>query len=260
MKVALSLVIITLNEENDIARCIESVPFAQEIIVVDSLSKDKTRDIALKLGAKVIEKQFLGYRAQKQFAIDQATCEWVLSLDADEALSSDLQSEILAHLLNLEFQSRFNGFKMPRLSFYLGRWIRHGGWYPDYQTRLFKKDKGVWTGGAVHESVEVDGSVGKLKGDIHHFVFRDLNEQVNANNEFSSLGSAELLKKAKNFSLLKLVFKPIGKFIECYLWKLGFLDGVQGFIIALGASQSIFLKYAKLWEAKKSGTLRQFNP
>ena len=126
MKLPLSLVIITLNEEAHLARCIESVPFAQEIIVVDSLSKDKTREIALRLGAKVIEKPFMGYREQKQFALDQASCEWVLSLDADEVLSPALQAEILARFLNREDQADVDGYKMPRLSFYLGRWIRQG--------------------------------------------------------------------------------------------------------------------------------------
>ncbi len=247
MKLPLSLVIITLNEEKYIADCIMSVPFASEIIVVDSFSTDKTSEIAQGEGAKVLTQKFLGYRKQKQFALGVATQEWVLSLDADERLSEELQNEISSILGN----PKFNGYRMPRCSFHLGRWIRHGGWYPDYQTRLFRKELAKWSGGEVHEHVVVSGSLGTLKNEIQHFVFSDLADQIETNNEFSSLGARELAKQNRRFSLAKLVFKPMGKFFECYFWKLGFLDGVAGFIIALGAAQSLFLKYSKLWEAQE---------
>ena len=246
LKLMLSLVVITLNEEHNIARCIKSVPFASEVIVVDSFSSDKTKEIAESLGARVIQRPFAGYRDQKQFGLEQATETWVLSLDADEALSPLLQDEIKSTLLNPALDS----YEMPRLSFHLGKWIRHGGWYPDFQHRLFKREKASWTGGDVHEFIKVEGTSGRLKSDLHHYVFRDLDDQIDTNNEFSSLGAKELMRRGAKFSLLRLIFKPIGKFFECYIWKRGFLDGPEGFIIALGASQSTFLKYAKLWESQ----------
>ncbi|MBK9293257.1 MAG: glycosyltransferase family 2 protein [Oligoflexia bacterium] len=244
-KLPLSLVIIAYNEEKNIARCISSAPFASEVIVVDSKSTDKTVEEANKYYAKVYQKEFLGFREQKQFAHNLATLPWVLSLDADEALSDDLRNEIFNLFKN---PHKYDGYKIPRLSFYLGRWIKHGGWYPDYQLRLYKKELATWVGGGVHEKVVVKGNVGVLKKDIHHYVFSNLSEQIKTNNRYSTEGALELNKNSKKFSLLKLIFKPFGKFIECYFYKFGFLDGAAGFIIALGASQSMFLKYAKLWE------------
>lgn len=247
-KLGLSLVVITLNEEKNIARCIQSVPFASEIIVVDSESSDRTTEIAKGLGAQVSLRKFAGYRAQKEFATQQASQEWVLSLDADEALSPELASEIQLELT----RARYEVYRMPRLSFHLGKWIHHGGWYPDYQTRLFKKKAAQWVGGAVHEHVESSYPTGTLKGNILHYVFEDFSDQVHTNNEFSLLGAQALLEKGETFKISKLALKPLGKFLECYLWKRGFLDGAPGFIIALGAAQSLFLKYAKLWEFQKT--------
>lgn len=243
-RLSLSLVIITLNEEKNIERCIRSVPFASEVIVVDSFSRDRTAEIAASLGAKVLAREFMGYREQKQFALEQATQEWVLSLDADEALSVELQYEIPLLLHRPEV----DGFRIPRCSFHLNRWIRHGGWYPDYQSRLFRRQSGSWAGGQVHEHVQIQGRIETLTHDLQHFVFTDLEDQIDTNNEFSTLGALELQKKGERFSALKLVFRPLGKFLECYVWKKGFLDGVPGFVIALGAAQSLFFKYSKLWE------------
>lgn len=244
-KLPVSLVIIALNEEKNIERCIRSVPFASEVVVLDSHSTDKTVELANSLGAKVYQKEFMGYRLQKQYAHDLAKQPWVLSLDADEALSVDLKNEIIA-LFGKTLVC--DGYKMPRLSFHLGRWIKHGGWYPDYQLRLYKKQNASWMGGEVHEKVELKGHLGILKNNIEHFVFENLTEQIKTNNRYSSQGALDLFKKSKKFRIVKLVFKPLGKFIECYFVKLGFLDGAAGFIIALGAAQSMFLKYAKLWE------------
>lgn len=245
MSESISLVIIAFNEERNIERCIKSVPFARQIIVVDSFSKDQTSEKAKALGAKVFQKEFLGFREQKNYALSLASESWILSLDADEALSVELAEEISNVLKN---PSEFDAYKMPRLSFHLGRWIKHGGWYPDYQTRLFKKSAAKWSGGEIHEYVEVKGKVGVLKNNLQHFVFENIFDQIKTNNKYSSHGAIQLFKTDKSFSLLKLVFKPFGKFFECYFWKLGFLDGAAGFIIALAAAQSMFLKHAKLWE------------
>jgi glycosyltransferase involved in cell wall biosynthesis len=247
----ISLVIITLNEDENITRCIESVPWADEVIVLDSESKDKTREVASSLGAKVVTQKFLGFRDQKQKVTDLAKNDWVISLDADEALSLALSEEILHAFDTTPIQ---DGYRMPRLSFHLGRWIKHGGWYPDRQLRFFNRKKAKWVGGHVHERVECDNknSVGTFKNNILHYVFKDLKHQVDANNRYSSLGAQDLFDRKKKFNILKLIFKPISKFLETYLWKLGFLDGLPGFVISVGASYSVFLKFAKLKELEQS--------
>ncbi len=243
----ISLVVITLNEEQNIARCIQSVPWAAEVIVVDSGSQDKTIEIAKSFGAKVVQQEFLGFRKQKQLATDLAQNDWVLSLDADEALSPKLSQEILDNFDHLTK----DGYFMPRLSFHLGKWIRHGGWYPDLQLRLFNKNKCQWVGGQVHEKVECKNA-GYFKNDIHHFVFRDLAHQVQTNNRYSTLGAQELFQQKKRYSFFKLILKPVSKFIETYILKLGFLDGHAGFVISIGAAYSVFLKFAKLRELEAS--------
>ncbi len=247
----ISLVIITLNEESNIARCIASAPFVSDILVLDSGSTDQTVELAKGLGARVIVEPWRGYFKQKLRATELAEQDWVLSLDADEALSPELAEEIRA----LEFSegsdlSGVDGFEMPRLSFHMGRWIRHGGWYPDRQLRLFHRGRAQWSGGMVHERVRAE-RVQRLRGDIHHYVFKDLSDQVQTNNEYSSLGAEDLRQRGKSFSLLKLLLKPWSKFFETYLLKGGFRDGLPGFIISVGASYSVFLKFAKLWESEQ---------
>ena len=251
MGTKISVAIITFNETLNIKRCIDSVDFADEIIVVDSLSSDDTCDIAREFGTKVkiIEQKFLGHIKQKQLAVDNCTNEWILSLDADEEVSVELKDEIL-NLLESPFE--YDAYIMPRVSFHLGRWIRHGGWYPDAKIRLFNKNKAHWGGYNPHDKVIVDGSVGKLKGDLQHYVFDDLRHNIDTNNSYSSIMATDLDKNGKKFSYLKLFLKPLGKFLEVYIYKRGFLDGMAGFIIAVGASYSMFLKFAKLWEIQKS--------
>ncbi|MBT4762667.1 MAG: glycosyltransferase family 2 protein [Bdellovibrionaceae bacterium] len=246
-KIPISLVIITLNEENNIARCIQSVPFADEVIIVDSGSSDKTLEIAESLGAKISFEKWQGFYHQKNKATELAKNDWVLSLDADEALGEDSQNEIL-DLMSGKLE--YDGYIFPRLSFHLGRWIWHGGWYPDKQLRFFNKNKCHWKNTNVHEHV-VGENIKLLKKPILHYVFKDLAHQVDTNNRYSGLGTQDLISKNKKFSLFRLVTKPISKFIECYFFKRGILDGMPGFIIAVSASYSIFLKFAKLWEYEK---------
>lgn len=244
MKLPISLVVITLNEESNLARCLESVPFADDVLVVDSFSKDKTADIAQKMGARFLQKAWQGYGEQKTFANSQAKHDWILSLDADEALSPELQAEILARFSELNPET---GYEFPRRSFHLGRWIDHGGWYPDYQLRLFHRQHSSWSTAALHEKVQVK-SKERFRSDLLHWVFIDLSHQVLTNDRYSGLGAQNLLSKGRRFSLLKLIYKPWVKFIEAYLVKQGFRDGLPGFIIAVGAGYSIFLRHAKLWE------------
>ena len=245
----LSLAIICLNEEANLERCVRSVPFADEVVIIDSGSTDGTLQIARSLGAKVFIEEWQGFRDQKRIATNRCRYEWVLSLDADEALSQEAAKEI-ERLLGSDDLGRATGYELPRLTWNLGRWIRHGGWYPDRQLRLYDRRESRWEGGThVHERVE-SRVVGQLQHPIHHWPFKNLADQVETNNRYSGLGARELQRKGKKFSVIKLVFKPVSKFLETYLIKKGFLDGMPGFIIAVGASYSIFLKYAKMWERK----------
>lgn len=243
----ISLAIICLNEAQNIERCIRSVPFADDVVVVDSGSTDGTREIAERAGARVFNIAWRGFRDQKRAATELCQHEWVLSLDADEALSVEAAHAIEALLADPSLD-QFDGYESPRLSFNLGRWIRHGGWYPDRQLRLYHRQRAQWQGGEhVHERVEAR-RVRRLDSPILHWPFPDLSEQVSTNNRYSTLGAKNLQTKGEQFSLLKLCLKPISKFLEVYFIKLGFLDGLAGFVIAVGAAYSVFLKYAKLWE------------
>ena len=247
--------IISLNEEANIGRCIASVPFADDIVVVDSFSHDRTKEIAESFGAKVHLEKWHGFCEQKVLATRLAKNNWIISLDADEALSRNAQVEIL-ELINRgmkgnEVELDADGYRLPRLSFHMGQWIRHGGWYPDYQLRFFNRKKAEWRAGHLHERVYAN-RVETLKGEILHWPFSDIADQVQTNNRYSGLGAQDLFDKAKKFGYFKLVFKPISKFVETYFIKLGLLDGFAGFVISVGAAYSVFLKFAKLRELESA--------
>lgn len=246
-KLEFSLVIIAKNEEKNLKRCILSVPLAKEVIVVDSQSTDRTVEIAASLGARVLQKEWQGFGAQKKWAASQASFDWILSLDADEEASPEFLAELQERFSSLDPQAVY---AIPRVSFHLGRWIRHGGWFPDFQGRLFNRKSSQWNEDALHEKV-VGARRLEFASPLRHYVFRDLSHNVVTNDRYSSLGAQDLHKRGKRFSVLKLVFKPWIKFIECYFFKLGFLDGLPGFIIAVGAAYSIFLRWAKLWELER---------
>ena len=243
-KLPISLAVITLNEEANIERCIRSVPFVDDVIVVDSYSTDRTKEIAEKCGARVLQEKWRGFGPQKAFATENAKNSWVLSLDADEALSPELAKEILEKFSSLDPEA---GYLVPRKSFHLGRWIMHGGWYPDFQLKLFNKDKSRWNSASLHEKVQVKKEL-KLNSPVLHWVFKDLSHQVITNDRYSTLGMNQLEAQGKKFSYFKLFTKPPTKFIETYIFKGGILDGMPGFIISVGAAYSVFLKYAKHWE------------
>lgn len=243
----LSVTIITFNEERNLQRCIESVKhWVQEIIVVDSGSTDNTCAIAKEMGAKVIQNTFQGYGQQKNFAHQQATHDWVLNLDADESVSPELALEIQTELS--KNSNQFAGYLIPRLSYYLGRWIRHGGWYPNRLIRLYNRKKSTWSEPDVHEACIVQGPVMPLKRDLLHWPFTNIREQIETNLKFSKLGAQTLVKKGVRPSLFLLLAKPVGKFLETYVFKMGFLDGLAGFIISVNAAHSMFLKYSTLFE------------
>jgi glycosyltransferase involved in cell wall biosynthesis len=246
----LSVVIITFNEERNIGRCLESVKdIADEIVVLDSFSTDKTREICESYGVKFIEHAFEGHIKQKNFAISQATYTHQLSLDADEALSEELKAEIRKVKDNWDA----DGFRMNRLSNYCGKWIRHSGWYPDTKLRLYNSGKGRWTGMDPHDKYELEqgSSIGKLKGDILHYTYYTIEEHILQANKFSSIAARELIEKGKPIYFFKIFLNPIAKFIRNYILHLGFLDGYYGFIICQITANETFLKYIKAWQMRR---------
>lgn len=238
----ISATIITLNEERNIPRVIESLRCCDEIVVIDSGSDDRTAEIAAKLGAKVVETHWRGYAGQKNFASEHATHDWILSLDADEALSEALEGEL--------WQIKKNGpdcdaYTMPRMAQYLGRWILHSGWYPDRKVRLFDRRKAKWVGDYVHESVRVNGRVGHLKENLLHFTCDSLSEHLRTMDRYTTLAAAQIIDQRRKVVWSDLVVNPAWTFFRTYFLQRGFLDGTEGLAIAYMAAIYNFLKYAK---------------
>ncbi|MFZ8933455.1 MAG: glycosyltransferase family 2 protein [Bacteriovoracaceae bacterium] len=246
----LSAVIITLNEASNIARAIKSVRFADEIIVIDSFSTDGTQQIAKKYGAKVIEHEFLGYGKQKNLAITHCQGEWILSIDADEEVTDQLKDSILKSIQS----SRYQAYIIGRRTQFCGKWIYHGGWYPDKLLRLFKKDYADWTEPHVHEELlpKKGTSISELSGHLNHYSFPSVVSQVQTNLKYAPLGAQALWERKGRPSLALMIFRPIGKFLECFFIKKGFMDGTRGFIIAINAAYSMFLKYSIAYFNKRS--------
>ena len=234
--------IITLNEERKIARAIESLRCSDEILIVDSGSTDRTVELAEKLGARVIEAGWRGFAGQKNWAAEQASNDWILSLDADEALSEALEAEIW----NLKKTGpRYDAYTMPRLARYLGRWILHSGWYPDRKVRLYHRDKARWVGNFVHESVQAEGRVGHLESNILHFTCDSLSEHLKTMDRYTTLAAQEIAARKVRVPLSRLIADPAWTFLKTYVVQRGFLDGFEGLVIAYMAAFYAFLKYSK---------------
>ena len=241
-----SIAIICLNEENNIRRCLESSSWADEIVVVDSMSDDRTVEIAGQYTDAVFQRTWTGYEDQKNFALSKSTRDWILSIDADEEISESLRNEILTEIAGPDAK---DGYRIPRRSFYQGRWINHSGFYPDRQLRLFRRGQGRWTGGRVHERVEIEGTVGDLKSDLLHYPYKGgISGQLRTVDNFSSLIAEEMYEKGKRCHLLLLLLRPLFKFFEVYFYKMGFLDGPAGFIIGITSAYAVFVRYVKLRE------------
>lgn len=239
----LSAVIITKNEEANIERCLRSVSWADEIIIVDSESTDDTVEIAWSLKAKVYRPEWRGFGPAKQYALEQATGDWVLSIDADEEVSFTLKNEIV-HLL--ESEPPCAGYMIPRKTQFLGRWILHSGWYPDYVLRLFKRSAGHFTPALVHEKVEVDGPVGRLNNTLLHYSYPTLEDFTRRQDQYTTLGAQDLFASGKSFRPSQLVFKPVSSFLRKFIFQRGWRDGWEGFLIARLTANGTLLKYAKL--------------
>jgi glycosyltransferase involved in cell wall biosynthesis len=243
-----SVSIIAFNEATRIRPCLESVQWADEIVVVDSLSRDETVKICLEYTDQVIPQPWLGYGLQKNFALSQVKNEWVFSIDADERVTPELQKEIQTVLSD---SPKVMGYYVPRKSFFLGKWIRFCGWYPDYNLRLFRKDRGRFKDRMVHECVDVDGPVGFLKGPLEHETYRSLDEYFERMHRYSSLGAMEMKKEKKSITVLDLFFRPPATFLKMYFFQQGFREGWRGFLLSCLYSMYTFSKYAKYWEMKR---------
>jgi glycosyltransferase involved in cell wall biosynthesis len=240
--VKISATIITFNEERNVSRAIESLRCADEILVIDSGSNDRTVEIAEKLGARVVESPWRGYANQKNLAAEQATHDWILSLDADESLSEALEGEIWQLKKK---DADCDAYTMPRMAQYLGKWIRHSGWYPDRKVRLYDRRKARWVGDFVHETVKVDGRLGHLQSNLLHFTCNSLSEHLKSMDRYTTLAAEQLLATGAKVTWGRLVLEPPWTFFQTYFLKLGFLDGVEGLAIANMAALYNFVKYAK---------------
>ncbi|HEY2380709.1 MAG TPA: glycosyltransferase family 2 protein [Terriglobia bacterium] len=237
----ISGVIITFNEEGRIGEAIASLSCCDEVIVVDSGSSDRTRAIAGSRGARVIEHVWEGYSKQKNFAAAQASNDWILSLDADERLSAELATEIAGW----EKSSRSatdHAYSMPRRAFYLGKWIHHSGWYPDRKIRLYDRRHCRWTGDFVHEAMSVDGSIGRLNGDLFHFPYRDWNDHQNRIERYTDLAAKAARSTGRHGNVLKLAIAPPLAFFRSFVLRAGFLDGWRGAAISYMAARYVFKK------------------
>lgn len=250
-KLPLSVTIICRNEEDKILDALRSVSFADDVIVVDSGSTDRTVEIARAEGARVFTHEWQGYGQQKNFAQEQARNVWVLNLDADERVSSELRTRIEGLL---QGEPSAEGFEFPRKNFYAGRWIRFGGWYPNFQVRMARKDKARWTEPKVHEYLHVEGRVQRIDAPIEHMSFAGVHDQVLTNVRFSRLGMEQLLANGRRAGIPLLLFKSWWKFIDSYILKQGFRDGFAGFVIAVNAAHSMFMKYAALLEVRRENS------
>jgi glycosyltransferase involved in cell wall biosynthesis len=238
-----SAVIVTLNEERNIARAIESLRCVDEVLVVDSGSTDRTCEVAARLGARVIQEPWRGYAGQKNFAAEQAAHDWVLSIDADEALTEELEVEILGLKRD---GPRVEAYSFPRMAQYIGRWILHSGWYPDRKIRLYRRDRARWVGEYVHESVRADGPVGRLEGKLLHFTCASLSEHLRTMDRYTTLAARELVARNEPVPVTRLLVNPAWTFFRTYFVQRGFLDGPQGLAIAWMAALYTFLKFAKV--------------
>ncbi len=238
----ISAAIITYNEERNIARALESLRCCDEIVVVDSGSTDRTVELATKLGARVLDMAWRGYAGQKNYASECCENDWVLSLDADEALSEALEAEIWQIKKN---GPEFDAYTMPRLAQYLGRWILHSGWYPDRKIRLFHRQHAKWVGNFVHESVVVEGRIGHLNANILHFTCSSLSEHLRTLDRYTTLAAEQLVSQKADIGWKELALDPAWTFVRTYLVQRGFLDGYEGLAIAYMAAFYNFLKYAK---------------
>ena len=244
----LSVVVITLNEEDRIRDALASVAWADEIVVVDAGSEDKTVALAREFTDHVLIHPWQGFAAQKNFGIEHATGDWILSLDADEQVEPALREEIIAVL---QAPDACDGYRIARRNIMWGRWIRHGRLYPDRQLRLFRRGRGRFVNRAVHESIQVDGTVGRLVAPLLHQSYRDVSDFLRRADRYSTLAAEEWARTTRPFRATRLVTAPFARFVSMYVLHRGFLDGWRGFLLAVLYAYYVFIRSAKIWEKMK---------
>lgn len=249
MREKISACVITYNEEQNIERCLNSLTWCDEIVVVDSFSTDRTLEICRRFTDQVHQHAWQGYIGQRRLIQQMARCPWVLFLDADEVVPLALRDEILREF-DLDAEGRYLGYRFPRKVYYLGKWIEHGEWYPDIKLRLFRKDRGTIVGEEPHDQVVVNGPVKTLKYPLWHYTYDGIWDHVETINRFSTISARSKYADGARFSWRDFLFRPPWRFIKGYILKGGFLDGRRGYIIALISAFGVAVKYAKLWERK----------
>jgi (heptosyl)LPS beta-1,4-glucosyltransferase len=249
-KPSLACVVITKNEEANIRDCLESIRWADELIVVDAESRDRTVELARTSGAKVWVRPWPGFGLQKNFGMAQALSDWVLILDADERVTEELRGEIKACLDGWASGAPV-AYRIPRRNFFYGAWVRGGGVYPDYQVRLFRRGIAQYNDVAVHENLIVDGEIGTLAGHLDHYTERRIKDHFKKFGLYTTLAAREKAKKARTVGWSDLVFRPLVVWVKTYVLKQGYRDGVRGLIVCVFASMYTFVKYAKLWDATR---------
>lgn len=242
----LSVVVITRNEEANIERCLRSAAWADEIVVVDSQSSDRTAELARAFTEKVLVTEWRGYAAMRELAVTRAAHDWILWVDADEVITAELAAEIRQ---TLDGDAEVAAYAIPLRTFFLGKWIRHCGWYPDYKIRLFRKDRASFSQALVHEGVIVEGPMRRLKAALLHFTAPSLGHYWKKLDAYSSLSAEEMRRQGRQGRLFDLWIRPAVRFLNMYVLRLGFLDGAHGFVLCALSSYYVFAKYAKLWEA-----------
>lgn len=246
----ISCIIITRNESKSIRRCLQSISWADEIILVDSRSTDGTKQIASEFTQKIFDSEWKGFGAAKEFAKEKASGDWILSVDADEVVPEGLREEIQRAIRS---EDPPNGYFIPRRSNFLGRWIKHGGWYPDLVLRLFRRDSGNFTDRLVHEEVKVEGRTGRLSHDLLHYTDPDFEHYLGKLNRYTTLDALQLHQAGREAKLPDILLRPPLAFLKMYLLKAGFLDGTCGLILAVASAFHVFSKYVKLWHLGRSG-------
>ena len=250
MPVKISCCIVCLNEEENIQDCLESVRWCDEIVVVDSFSQDQTVEICRGYAQRVIQRKWKGYVDQKSFAVDQATHDWVLYIDADERVTPGLRDEMIAAVHR--WGDSVVGFRIPRLVFYLGQWWRRGGWYPDYCLRFFRKSRAVFAGRDPHEKVVVDGRTKKLRNHLVHLTYRNVSHHIDKINRLTEVGAKQSFLEGERWNAIRAILHPIWRFFKFFVMKGGIFEGRKGFFVAWSAATYVFLKYAKLWELEQN--------
>ncbi len=252
---AVSAFVITFNEEEHIRDCLSSLSFCDEVIVIDSFSKDDTVKIAEEMGAKVIQREWPGYRAQKAFGLEQCNCKWVLNLDADERVDSTLAGEIQTILEGRDKNISGDpvvGYELNRVVFHLGRWWRSGGWYPEYRLRFFLKESVEWGGRDPHEKPVTGGRVERLRGELHHFSYTNLADQFKRLLNFAEVSAAESFRIGKRSQVHDILCRPFLRSFKFYFLKRGYKEGTAGIVVAIAEGVYTFMKYALLWEMNRN--------